>query len=115
MDSMPEALSGREIDFKFISPLREAIEKQKGQVFVESSTMLAQAAALDPSAPTIVNVQEALRDTLEGIGVPTKWTRSRDDVAAIQEKQAAMAQQQQLLESMGQAAAVAKDLQGVAA
>ena len=114
-DSMPQTLSGRDIEFKFVSPLREAIEKQKGQVFVESSTMLAQAAALDPSAPTLVNVQEALRDTLEGIGVPTKWTRSREEVAAIQQQQAAMAQQQQLLESMGQAAAVAKDLQGVAA
>lgn len=114
-DSMPGSLSGRDIEFKFISPLRDAIDKQRGQVFVESATMLAQAAAIDPSAPVLVNVQEALRDTLEGIGVPTKWTRSRDEVAMIQEQQAAMAQQQQLLDSMQQAAGVAKDLQGVAA
>lgn len=114
-DSIPQALSGRDIEFKFISPLRESIEKQKGQVFVEASTLLAQAASLDPSAPTIVNAQEALRDALEGIGVPTKWTRSREDVQAIAERQAAMAQQQQVLEAMQQAAGVAKDLQGVAA
>ena len=114
-DSIPESLSERNIEFKFVSPLRDAIEKQKGHTFVESATMLAQAAALDPSAPSIVNVQEALRDTLEGIGVPAKWTRSRDDVAAIAEQQAAMAQQQRLLESMQQAAGVAKDLQGAVA
>lgn len=112
INDIPKSLSDRDIQFKFVSPLRDAVEKQKGQTFTEASQILAQAASLDPGSAAIIDAKEALRDTLEGIGVPTKWTRSKEDVQAIADQQAKAAHQEQVLASMQQAAGVAKDLSG---
>jgi hypothetical protein len=114
-DTWPDSVRGEEIEFKFISPLRDAHDKQKGQTFLEASQITAQALGLDPSVGSVINAAEALRDTLDGIGVPTKWTNSRKMVEASQRAQAQQAQQQQLLASMQQAAGIAKDLGAVAA
>lgn len=113
-DTWPDSVRGAEIEFKFASPLRDAQDKAKGQVFLEASQVVAQAGALDPGAPALINASEALRDTLAGIGVPTSWTRSREMVAEIQARQAEAAQRDQLLGAMQQAAGVAKDLRAAA-
>jgi hypothetical protein len=114
-DSIPPSLSGENIDFKFISPLREAVEKQKGQTFLEAGQLITTAVGLDPSAGTVMDASEALRDALSGIGVPTTWTRSREAVAAAAEAEAQQAQAQQLLSAMTQASGVVKNLGGVTA
>lgn len=113
-DSWPDSVRGKNIEFKFVSPLRDAVEKQKGQVFIEASQIVSQAVALDPGAASLVDAAEALRDTLAGIGVPTAWTRSKEAVQAMREQEAAMAQQQQVLASMAQAASINKDLAAAA-
>jgi len=94
---MPESLRGQEVQFKFESPLHEAVEKQKGHTFMEAKAMLAEAAALDPGAAHMVDARKALRDVLEGIGMPAKWTR---DEAAMQEIEAQMQEKQQQAEMM---------------
>jgi hypothetical protein len=114
-DQMPRSLSKRDMTYAFTSPLRDAIEKQKAQTFTEAGQLISQAVALDPGAGSIVDAKVALRDTLEGIGVPTKWTRSEEDVKAISDAEAEQAQQEQMLGAMQQAATVAKDLVPVAA
>ena len=98
------------MDFKFVSPLHEAVDKQKGQVFLEASQILASAQALDPSAGVLIDAEETLRDVLSGIGVPTKWTRSPEMVAAIKQSQAQQAANEQALANMAQAAGAIKDL-----
>lgn len=113
--SIPQSLSEANIEFKFVSPLRDAIEKQKGQTFTDASTILSQAVALDPGCASIVDAKVALRDVLEGIGVPTKWTRSPEEVQRISDAEAAQAQQEQQLALLQQGATVAKDLSAVAA
>jgi hypothetical protein len=112
---IPPSLSEKDIQFKFVSPLRDAIEKQKSQTFAEASQVIAQAVSLDPGAAYIVDAKVALRDTLEGIGVPTKWTRSEEAVQKIADEDAAMQQQQQALAALQQGATVAKDLNEVVA
>jgi hypothetical protein len=112
-DSIPKSLSGEEIEFKFVSPLREAVEKQKGQIFIEAASLLSQAAAIDPGAATVLDAAEALRDTLAGIGAPTNWTRSREAVAAAAEAEAEQAQAEQMLGALTQASGIAKNLSGV--
>jgi len=114
-DRMPRSLSKRDMTYVFTSPLRDAIEKQKAQTFTEAGQLISQAVALDPGAGSIVDAKVALRDTLEGIGVPTKWTRSEEDVQAISDAEAQQAEQEQMLGAMQQAATVAKDLVPVAA
>lgn len=110
LDKIPRGLAGRDVDFKFVSPLHEAVDKQKGQVFLEASQILASAQALDPSAGVLIDAEETLRDVLSGIGVPTKWTRSPEMVAAIKQSQAQQAANEQALANMAQAAGAIKDL-----
>jgi hypothetical protein len=111
-ESWPASVRGADVQFKFVSPLRDQIDKQKAQVFAEATQTVAQAIALDPSVGSVVDAAAALRDTLQGIGVPTKWTRSAKVVEQIQNAQAQALQQQQMLQSMQQAAGIAKDLRG---
>jgi hypothetical protein len=91
------------------------VEKQKGQTFLEASQVITAAASIDPAAASLIDASEALRDTLAGIGVPTKWTRSREAVQAAAEAEAEQAQAQQLLSAMTQASGVVKNMGGVAA
>lgn len=111
-DTWPKSLRGEDIEFKFVSPLRDAVEKQKGQIFIEASQIVSAAVALDPSSGSVLDASEALRDTLGGIGVPVRWTRSPDDVAVIKEQAAAAEKQAQMLGAMEQAAGIAKDMGG---
>lgn len=108
---MPRSLRmAGEIDFRFASPLHDAIEEQKGHKFLEVGQLLAQAAAMDKNANAVVDVVKAFRDALEGIGTPTKWTRSEADATKMMADAAAKQQVAELLANMGQGAAVSKDL-----
>lgn len=99
-----------EISFSFESPLHDAIEQQKGQQFIEASQLIAQAIALDPSCADLPKAEVALRDALQGIGVPEAWLNNE---AYVQDaKRARMAQQQAAvrLQAMEQASGAAKNL-----
>jgi Bacteriophage head to tail connecting protein len=109
-DSFPESLRGADIEFKFASPLREQIDKQKGQIFVEGVQLLQAGAALDPAVGNIPNAVVAMRDALEGIGWGAKWVRSPDEAKAASDAQAEQAQAQQMMSAMSQAASIAKDV-----
>jgi hypothetical protein len=106
----PRELHGMEVEFQFESPLHDAIDREKGQKWLEARTLLADAMTLDPSTQHLLDARKALRDALEGIGVPTEWTR--DDVA-VDEALAAQQEQMQMaqaMEMMGQGAETAKNL-----
>lgn len=117
--SIPADLQGRKVQFKFKSPLHDALERKKGITFMEVQNLIAQAVQLDQEAGLIVDAREAVRDAIEGIGAPERWLRSEDAVdrmaAAIQQQQAISATAKQVLEgsqaaqSLGEAA---KSLQG---
>lgn len=110
MRAMPEKLRNAEIQFMFESPLRDATERQKGQRFLETKSMLADAVALDQSAIYIVDAKKALRDVLRGIGVPAEWTRTEGEVAELEAQQQEALDQQQMLGAMEQGAKITKDL-----
>lgn len=105
---MPQSLRGQDVQFKFESPLYEAAEKQKGRTFLETKAMLAEAAAMDPGAVTMLKVRPALRDTLESIGTPAKWIASDSEMEemdkAIQEKNA----EQEMMVALQQGGVVAE-------
>ena len=106
----PRALRGADIGFTFESPLHDAIEQQKGQLFLEGQQMLAAAIQVDPTVANIVNGKVAFRDVLDGIGWPGKWMHNEADVQAIDDAQQAQAQAAQLLGAIEQGASAAKDL-----
>lgn len=87
-DDMPDSLSGKEVMFKFDSPLTDAIGTEKGQKFQENQQLLAQAATVDPSATYLIDVKAALKDVFDGIGTPAAWMRDDKQVAAMMADQA---------------------------
>lgn len=106
----PRELLDSEIEFRFESPLHDAIEQQKGHKLMEVKTMLADAAAIEPTAIGLVDFGRALRDAMEGIQVPAEWMRSEDEFAKFQASQEQAAAAQQMLGSMETASNVAKNL-----
>lgn len=107
---MPEALQGAEVQFRFESPLHEAIEQRQGQKFLEMKGLLAEAIALDPGAAYVPKVIDALRDALRGIGVPARWQHSEDEVTAQIRRAAERQEAEALLARMAAGAVAAKDL-----
>lgn len=108
LDEIPESLRGAEVEFKFESPLSEAMQKQKAATFREDLGLIAEAAALDPAAPVVFDAAMALRDALEANLSPAHWLRSEKDVERILSQQAAKQEAAQLLAAMEQGATVAK-------
>ena len=105
---IPKELKGREVTFKFESPLTESEEEQKVQMFAQVSDMLAKAAEFDQGVSLNVDFDTALRDSIEGIGAPAKWLNQVEEVQQKQEdlqKQQAMMAEQQMQAEQATAAA----------
>lgn len=98
--NMPEELQGADIQFRFESPLHDAIEQIKGQKFVQTQQLLSEAAAIDQTAPLILNAQKALRDTLNGIGIPASWLKSDTDYQAAVQQQKDKIDTERMLSNM---------------
>lgn len=83
---LPDSLRRQQVEFKFISPLRAAVDREKGTRMGEALNLTTAAIGLDPTAVANVDVNQMLRDALEGIGVPARWVRDEDDAAAEKDK-----------------------------
>jgi len=107
---MPEELMGQPLDWRFESPLHDAIEQQKGQKFIEMKGLIAQAVDLDPAVASLPDAVKAMRDALNGIQVPAEWLRDEPTMDEIQAQQKAAAQAQATLAAMQQGSEVANNL-----
>jgi hypothetical protein len=108
---IPDSLKGRDVVFKFKSPLSESEEEKKVQQFSQVSQMLGQAAAIDPSSSDNVDFDIALRDAITGSGSPVTWLRSMEDIMQGRQAQAA-AQAMQLKAEANAEAEAAQPQQG---
>jgi len=108
MQDIPPSLSQADIQFTFESPLRDAIAAQKGTVLMQAKSLLAQVVDIDPTAPLMFDAKTALRESLEGIGVPAKWINSEEEVTQAAAAQEEQAQAQQQLEQIAQGGEIAK-------
>lgn len=110
IQNMPAVLHGQEVQFKFESPLHDAIEMEKNQKWIESRTVLADAVAMDPSSAHMVDIKKALRDVLSGLKVPAEWLRSEIETERYtREMERQMAEQQQL-DRMQQSSEISKNM-----
>ncbi|MHB0965508.1 MAG: portal protein [Bellilinea sp.] len=107
---IPKSLRGADIQFRFQSPLHDAIEMQKGHKFLEMKQLIAEAIALDQSVAAIPDSTVAIRDALEGIGVPMRWVRKEAEVAQMIEAEKKAQNTQALLANMQAGADVAAKL-----
>jgi hypothetical protein len=107
-EEFPQSLQGEDVRFKFESPLHQAIERQKGQKFLEMKGLLREAIEVDPSAAAVVDIRKSFRDALSGIGIDAKWQRSEEAVEAQAQKMAQQQEAQQALAVAQQGADVAE-------
>lgn len=107
-EEFPQSLRGEDVRFKFESPLHQAIERQKGQKFLEAKGLLREAAEIDPASVATVDARVALRDALSGIGIDAKWMRSEEAVEAQAQKMQQQQEAQQALAVAQQGADVAE-------
>jgi hypothetical protein len=107
---IPPQIAGRQVKFKFESPLHQAIERQDGVTFLEGSQLITSAMSLDGSARYIGDVRTALRDALHGIKFKGKWMRDVDEVDKLVKQAAAQEQEQQQALSMQQRASAVQQL-----
>lgn len=104
----PDELRGNDVKFKFESPLHEAIDRTKGQKFIEAKQLLREAVEVDPSAVGVLDIRKSFRDALYGIGIETGWTRPEEEVEALAQKMQQEQQAQQVLQLAQQGADVAE-------
>jgi hypothetical protein len=107
---IPESLRGADLEFKYESPLHDAIDQQKGQKFLEAQAMVASAMEIDQSTIYLMDARKGLRDALDGIGVPSKWMNSKDDVDGMVESANQEIEEQKQLENQLQGSEVAKNI-----
>lgn len=107
---LPDPLRNADIEFRFESPLHDAIEATKSTKFLEFGQVVGQAVQLDPACAHIPDAAVMLRDVAAGIQVPAKWLRTELQVEEAQAAANAAQAQEKLLANMQAAAATAKDL-----
>lgn len=110
IDDIPKMLRGEDIRFQFRSPLSENLDRQKAQSFQEAKAMLAESVALDEGSKLIVDIRRAMRDTLEGIGVPMDWIRPEEEIQQMERADAEAVQAQQTLAMMQQGSQTALNM-----
>ena len=106
-NEIPPSVRGQDVKFRFESPLHQATERKKGALLLQAAQLIGQAAQLDPNVVAELNVSDALRDALTGVGVPATWLRDPAEVAQITQakaEQQAAALRTQQIQSAGDAA-----------
>ena len=110
VQDMPQGLRGREIRFKFESPLHEGAGRNKGQKFLEAKAALLEASELDPGVIPMIDPVATMRDVMEGMGVPAIWQRSDRERQAMVQAQQEQDQAQQALAGAAAGGEIAKNL-----
>jgi len=110
VQDMPRELQGRDIHFKFVSPLHDAIERKEAATFLESGDLIERAMALDPNAGVIMDTNSALRSALTGIGVEARHLRTEEQVGEIMAANAEQARMEEQVEVAKGGAQAVRDL-----
>ena len=85
---IPDSLRDRDVKFKFKSPLSESEEEAKANMFAKTAQMIEQASQFDPGVALNVDIDEAFRDAVEGVGSPATWLRDIKEVAMAKQQMA---------------------------
>jgi hypothetical protein len=102
LDQMPESLQGRDIKFKFRSPLDELAEQNEADIFVDvRDRILIPSAQLKPEVLETANLEEATRAAMRAAGWKQDWFNPKE---AVEEARAIAEQKQQAEQAMQQVA-----------
>jgi hypothetical protein len=95
VQDIPRELQGRDVHFRFLSPLHDAIERKHASEFLESADLIERAMQLDPTSTAHMDIGSSLRAALEGVGLEQRHIRSEKEVEQMIAQAQAMAQAQQ--------------------
>lgn len=109
VEDIPMSLRGKDVQFKFQSPLQSSENEQQKTAFLEAKALLREAVELDPSSRHILNARHALREVLNS-NIDQDWMRSEEDVEQMAEADAQAAQMQQEAAMVETGAAVAEQV-----
>lgn len=105
---MPESLSEAEIKFTFSSPLSEMADQGDTEKYLNVvNNILAPLTQLDPAQLENADMTKATRDAMRAAGWKASWFKDAGDVDAArqaQQEKAAMMEQMQAAQMIGQAA-----------
>ncbi len=109
VQDMPPELRGRDVHFRFTSPLHDAMDRKEASTFMESAELIRIALEMDPSGTALAHYDssQALRSALEGIGVQAKHIRSEqvaNQIITENARQAAAEEQAAIMRDEGAAA-----------
>lgn len=109
-NDVPESLQGREVRFRFEGPISQAEDEGKTEAFRNLLALTEQAAAFDPAAAQMPNIQGALRDAARGVRAPTKWLKDERAMEELTAQAQQKAKMQETAGMIGQGAAVAEQV-----
>lgn len=109
-NEIPESIRGEETEFRFESPLRESIDKVKGQQFAQAKALAVEASAMDPIALKMVDWRKAQRDAQHGVGTPAEWMVDESDMDNFEAQQQAADQAKAMMETVGAGAQIAEQV-----
>lgn len=107
LQDMPPELRGRDVRFRFTSPLHDAMERKEASTFIESAELIRIAMEMDPTALAHYDSGQALRAALEGVGVQAKHIRPQrvaQQIIQQNAEQAAAEEQAAIMKDQGAAA-----------
>lgn len=101
LQEMPESLKGRDIKFKFRSPLADLADRSEAEIYMEGvERMLVPAATIDAAQMENVDFTQATRDAMRAAGWKAKWFKPPEAVEAARaqkaEQDAAAAEMQEM-------------------
>lgn len=82
---IPQSLRGRNIIFKFESPLSKAEEEEKANKFRITAELLGLASQMDQGVAAEVDFRTAIRDAIKGATGIESWLRDPDEAAEARE------------------------------
>lgn len=107
---IPHSIAGQEIQFRFSSPLSDAIGTQQATKLMTAKQILANVIDLDPTQSKRLIATVALKDALLGAGVPPTWIETDEDFAKIQAQMQKQQQTDAIMSNMERGSNVAKTL-----
>lgn len=102
---IPEGLQGRDVQFRYKSPLTQTEQEQKTNNFRQTSMLLREAAELDAGVVDNVDFDTAVRDAIEALDTPHQWLVPPKVRDARRQQDAQIAAAQQAMEAAGGQAA----------
>lgn len=108
---MPEALLGQNLVYEFNNSLKEARDRQVINAYQESSALIQQAMALDPTMAVEVDTRQAFRDAFSSVpGGHADWLIDAEQAAQSRMAAQQAAQEQTMMQQIGQGAEVASQV-----